>query len=66
MPACALKFAAASVSPSSCARLKSPRFRLWLSSRPEEAENNTLAVRTYKDGDVGSLSVDEVLTHRDR
>jgi|TARA_B100000683_G_scaffold238936_1_gene245122 threonyl-tRNA synthetase len=28
----------------------------------EEAENNTLAVRTYKDGDVGSLSVDEVLT----
>ena len=28
----------------------------------EEAENNTLAVRTYKDGDVGSLSVDEVLS----
>ena len=28
----------------------------------EEAENNTLAVRTYKDGDVGSLSVDEALT----
>jgi len=28
----------------------------------EEAENNTLAVRTYKDGDVGSLSVDDVST----
>ena len=28
----------------------------------EEGDNNTLAVRTYKDGDVGSLSVDEVLT----
>lgn len=28
----------------------------------EEAENNTLAVRTFKDGDVGTLSVDEVLS----
>jgi threonyl-tRNA synthetase len=28
----------------------------------EEAENNTLAIRTYKDGDVGTLSVDEVLS----
>ena len=28
----------------------------------DEAANNTLAVRTYKDGDVGSLSVDEVLS----
>lgn len=27
----------------------------------DEAENNTLAVRTYKDGDIGSLSVDDVL-----
>ena len=35
----------------------------------EEAENNTLAVRTFKDGDVGTLSVDEVLSarhHRER
>ena len=28
----------------------------------EEAENNALAVRTFKDGDVGTLSVDEVLS----
>mmetsp|Transcript_7155 Transcript_7155/g.26166 ORF Transcript_7155/g.26166 Transcript_7155/m.26166 type:complete len:659 (-) Transcript_7155:45-2021(-) len=27
----------------------------------DEAENNTLAVRTYKNGDIGSLSVDDVL-----
>jgi threonyl-tRNA synthetase len=27
----------------------------------EEAEKNTLSVRTFKDGDVGSLSVDDVL-----
>jgi len=28
----------------------------------DEAANNTLAVRTYKDGDVGTLSVDEVMS----
>jgi len=28
----------------------------------DEATNNTLAVRTYKDGDVGTLSVDEVMS----
>jgi threonyl-tRNA synthetase len=27
----------------------------------DEAENNTLAVRTYKDGDIGTLNVDDVL-----
>ena len=32
----------------------------------EEAENNTLAVRTYKDGDVGSLGGRSFDPHRDR